>query len=157
MLQQAGRVVAIEPGAVWVESVRQSACNACSARAGCGQRVLASVGRAHHVRALTHLSLNVGDPVVLEVPEHLVVKSTLILYLIPLLAVLAVVSVSQTLALAEGYAILGSVLALGVSFFAVRLFMRRREQSPDTAAQYMPRVVQRLGPSVDTACKIDFP
>ncbi|MBF2948649.1 transcriptional regulator, partial [Pseudomonas aeruginosa] len=37
MIEEQGRVVATEPGAVWVETVCRSTCSSCSANAGCGQ------------------------------------------------------------------------------------------------------------------------
>ena len=43
MLIETGRVVALEGNTVWVETLRQSACGSCSARAGCGHGVLNAV------------------------------------------------------------------------------------------------------------------
>ena len=40
---ESGRVVAIEQNAVWVETLRSSACGSCAARSGCGHRTLAGV------------------------------------------------------------------------------------------------------------------
>ncbi|MDF3932676.1 SoxR reducing system RseC family protein, partial [Pseudomonas citronellolis] len=40
MIEEQGRVIGVEPGAVWVETLRQSTCSACNARAGCGQGLL---------------------------------------------------------------------------------------------------------------------
>ena len=36
-LSETGRVVAVEPDAVWIEADRSAACGKCAARAGCGQ------------------------------------------------------------------------------------------------------------------------
>ncbi len=69
MIEEQGRVVATEPGAVWVETVRRSTCSSCSANAGCGQGLMQRLGvgaRRARVRALSDLSLRVGDAVVLE-------------------------------------------------------------------------------------------
>ena len=40
---ETGRVVALEGAAVWVETIRSSACGSCAARSGCGHRTLAGV------------------------------------------------------------------------------------------------------------------
>lgn len=44
MIEEQGRVVATEPGAVWVETVRRSTCSSCSANAGCGQGLMQRLG-----------------------------------------------------------------------------------------------------------------
>lgn len=78
MIEEQGRVVATEPGAVWVETVRRSTCSSCSANAGCGQglmqRLGVGAGRAR-VRALSDLSLRVGDAVVLGIHEDLLLRA----------------------------------------------------------------------------------
>ena len=88
MIEEQGRVVATEPGAVWVETVRRSTCSSCSANAGCGQglmqRLGVGAGRAR-VRALSELSLRVGDAVVLGIHEDLLLRASVLFYLFPLL------------------------------------------------------------------------
>ena len=44
MLVESGRVVAIEPDAVWVETLRRSTCGACEVRNGCGHGLLNRIG-----------------------------------------------------------------------------------------------------------------
>lgn len=84
MIEEQGRVVATEPGAVWVETVRRSTCSSCSANAGCGQglmqRLGVGAGRAQ-VRALSDLSLRVGDAVVLGIHEDLLLRASVLFYL----------------------------------------------------------------------------
>ena len=90
MIEEQGRVVALEAGAVWVQTIRQSTCQSCSAKAGCGQGLMQrlGVGQQHgYVRCLTDdASLQVDDDVVIGVPEDAVVKSSMLVYLLPLLA-----------------------------------------------------------------------
>jgi sigma-E factor negative regulatory protein RseC len=40
MLTEQARVVALDAETVWVETIRQSSCGSCSARAGCGHGML---------------------------------------------------------------------------------------------------------------------
>ena len=42
-LSETGRVVAVEPDAVWIEADRSAACGKCAARAGCGQGALSAL------------------------------------------------------------------------------------------------------------------
>jgi len=74
VIEERGRVVGVEPGAVWVETLRQSTCSSCAANAGCGQGVLQRLGAGAsrgRVRALCDLHLSVGDSVVLGLREEL--------------------------------------------------------------------------------------
>ena len=70
MIEEQGRVVALEPGAVWVETRRKSTCSGCSARNGCGQGLMDQLGvreRRDLVRAVSDLHLQVGDSVVVTI------------------------------------------------------------------------------------------
>ncbi|NWO05399.1 MAG: SoxR reducing system RseC family protein [Alteromonadaceae bacterium] len=88
MITETGKVVAIDGNSAWVQTIRTSACQSCSARAGCGQRALASVsgGRANQVRVLNSALARVGDEVVLGIDERSLLTASLRVYGIPLLA-----------------------------------------------------------------------
>lgn len=136
MLEEPGRVVAVEDGAVWVETLRRSTCSACSANAGCGQGLMEKLGvgqKRGYVRALTDLRLAVGDGVVIGIREELLVQSSLRVYLLPLLGLFAGAMLAQWLALAESFVILA---ALG-GFFAIWWLVRRhsRQGVDDPARQ----------------------
>jgi sigma-E factor negative regulatory protein RseC len=123
MIEEQGRVVAVEPGAVWVETLRKSTCSSCSANAGCGQGLLDKLGvsgRRGYVRALSDLQLAVGDAVVLGVREDLLVRGSLLVYLFPLLGLLASALLAEKLGLAEPQVILASFLGFAASWFGVR-------------------------------------
>ena len=90
-LSETGRVVAVEPDAVWIEADRSAACNKCAARAGCGQGALSAVlqsgkgrVRATSGETLSAAQCNVGDPVVIRVPEATLLGGTLLIYGLPL-------------------------------------------------------------------------
>ena len=44
MIEERGRVLSTEPGAVWVATIRSSTCGSCQAKAGCGQALLQKLG-----------------------------------------------------------------------------------------------------------------
>ncbi|MCO3055556.1 transcriptional regulator, partial [Pseudomonas aeruginosa] len=86
MIEEQGRVVATEPGAVWVETARRSTCSSCSVNAGCGQGLLQRLGVGEgraRVRALCDLSLRVGDGVILGIREDLLLRASILFYLFP--------------------------------------------------------------------------
>ena len=120
MIEEPGRVVALEEGAVWVQTLRKSTCSSCSANAGCGQGLLdklAITSQRGNVRALTDLQLAVGDEVVIGVREELLLGSAVQVYLLPLLALLGGGFIAQSLGLSEPLSILlglGALLAAGL-------------------------------------------
>ena len=71
MIEESGKVVALEGDYVWVETMREAACNACTAKSGCGQSVLekAALGKKHRIRALSTLKVELGDEVVIGIEE----------------------------------------------------------------------------------------
>lgn len=133
MLEEQGRVVAVEDGAVWVETLRRSTCSACSANAGCGQGLMEKLGvgqRRGYVRALTDLQLAVGDGVTIGIREELMLGSALRVYLLPLLGLFAGAMLAQWLALAESFVILAAFGGFFAVWWLVRRHSRRNEHDP---------------------------
>ena len=91
-LSETGKVVAVEPDAVWIEADRSAACGKCAARAGCGQGALLAFLqsgkgriRATSGETLTAAQCNLGDEVVIQVPEATLLCGTLLIYGFPLM------------------------------------------------------------------------
>jgi len=87
-----GVVVAVETNAVWVEADRSAACGRCAARAGCGQGALSALlqqgkgrVRALSSEALQASSCQLGDEVMIEIPDSTLLGGTLWLYGAPLI------------------------------------------------------------------------
>ena len=78
MLEETGVVVAVENDQAWVQTIRKSACASCEAKSGCGQGVLSrmSDGKANQVLVNNTLNLNVGEEVLIGIPEELLIKET---------------------------------------------------------------------------------
>ncbi len=141
MIEEPGRVAAIETGAVWVETRRSSSCNSCSAAAGCGEGVLERLGvqqRHAQVLAATDLQLRVGDPVVIGIPEELLLSSSLQLYLLPLLGLFAGALLLSEMNIGELATICGGLTGMLLVWLAVRRRARQRESDP----AFRPRVLR---------------
>ena len=133
MIEEQGRVVAVEDGAVWVETLRRSTCSACSANAGCGQGLMEKLGvgqRRGYVRAVTDLHLAVGDGVTIGIREELMLRSALRVYLLPLLGLFAGAMLAQGLALSESFVILAGLGGFLVTWWLVRWHSRESEGDP---------------------------
>jgi sigma-E factor negative regulatory protein RseC len=133
MIEEQGRVVALEPGAVWVETLRKSTCSSCSANAACGQGLMdrLGVGRQRgYVRALSQMQLAIGDTVIIGVREDLLVRSSLLVYLLPLLGLFAAALLADGLGLSEPLVILAGLIGLAASWLMVRWRAARVAENP---------------------------
>ena len=92
MIEEQGRVAAVDGNSVWVETVRNTACTSCGASQGCGQ-YLSEKYRTHHALACIRVSsswpLSEGDRVVLGIPENSLLRASALMYLLPLAAMMA--------------------------------------------------------------------
>ena len=135
MIEERGRVLSVEKGAVWVETVRRSACDSCQARNGCGQSVLQRLGlgaRSGFVRVLDEQAESrrrVGEEVIIGIPESAVLHGSVVVYMIPLLALFAGALLAQAAGAAEPLIILTGFLGMGIGFAAVRWHGRRTRNS----------------------------
>lgn len=90
MIHETGKVLSIEDEALWVETVQQSTCNSCQAKAGCGQRLLNRFGvstgriRAALTAEPSLEDLRVGDAVEIAIAEGAVVMGSLLSYGLPI-------------------------------------------------------------------------
>lgn len=145
MIEESGRVVAVEEGAVWVESIRRAACDTCAAKSGCGQSALAKMGQQHknHVRAISSLNHQIGDEVVIGVPEDVVMKGTLVAYMMPLVFMLVAAITADSMNAGDLWVSLSGLIGLAIGFVMVRLhFLKVR-----TDTRYQP-VVLRMSLSI---------
>jgi sigma-E factor negative regulatory protein RseC len=94
MLVETGRVVAVESGALWVETIRQSTCGSCAANKGCGHGLLNRIadGRTGYIRVLAGPAGTDGcaidDQVRISIPEQVILRGSLVVYVLPLLCML---------------------------------------------------------------------
>lgn len=83
----------IENNYLWVEGIQRSACNTCSAQQGCGQSLLAKWA-AQPVRLRISLdgrdgsSFEIGQDVTIGIAEHVMVRGSVLIYLLPLILLL---------------------------------------------------------------------
>jgi len=93
LLIETGKVVSVEKDCLWVETIQKSSCNACSARSGCGQSVLASlVEKSSYLRVLLDgrdpEQFHHGSIVKIGIPANSVAKGALMVYLTPMIGML---------------------------------------------------------------------
>jgi sigma-E factor negative regulatory protein RseC len=138
MLIETGRVVAVDRDAVWVETIRQSTCGSCAANKGCGHGLLNRIadGRTGYVRVLPGSACpdrcTVDDQVRIGIPEQVILRGSVVVYLLPLLLMLASAAAAVGLwpGLAEPAAVGGAVIGLLLGFALVRWHAWRHRDDP---------------------------
>ncbi len=142
MIEEKGRVVAIDAEGVWVETVRQGACASCAARNGCGQKLLVGAGQGKRfifrVNHPENVQVQQDDTVLLGIEEGAFLKATLFMYLVPIVSLLAGALLANSLFASEPVIITVALLSLLLSF----LFIRYGSRSIFSSCRYQPTVMQ---------------
>lgn len=140
MIKETGRVVAIDADCLWVETIRQSTCNSCSAQKGCGYGVMNKTlnVKRHHLRVLLGdcpaTDFSIDDQVEISIPEQVLVTGALLVYLLPLITLLlGSLLVSQWWAgdlVAFLGALAGFILGLGIVKVHSQIYRNNRALQP---------------------------
>lgn len=140
MIEEQGRIVAVEKDAVWVETVRVTACQSCAASKGCGHAVIDKnkAGSRARVRAINALPVELDQAVVLGLPEGALLKGAAMVYLMPLL-LLFIGALLGDMISANGSAA-GGVMGLLFGFLLNRWYSQQHKQDPSL----QPRVLRVL-------------
>jgi sigma-E factor negative regulatory protein RseC len=86
MIEELAVVVKIENHQVWVESGANSACGGCQQKASCTTNAIGSVLKKKSVPVDCDIQLKIGDQVMVAIDESLLLQASLLLYLVPLIA-----------------------------------------------------------------------
>lgn len=151
MIEERARVVAIENDQLLLEAQTRVACNACAARQGCGTSVLSKwVGRKFtRFQAPNSVNASVGDEVVVGLAEEAMLKGSVFVYLLPLLAMIIFALLADSLISAEAASRDLLVLLSAVAGFALMLaFSRRVLSSRRNRIRLTPIVIRKniVGP-----------
>ena len=125
MITETGRVVSIESDCLWVETIQRSTCEACSAKSGCGQRLVAQWdGNTNFVRVLLDgrpvEGFQMHDLVTIGIPERVVANGSLLVYLTPLIMMLLALGLAHLMVVEELTSILSGLAGLLVGGTLVR-------------------------------------
>ncbi|MFC4258334.1 SoxR reducing system RseC family protein [Marinobacter lacisalsi] len=128
MIHETGTVISISGNEAWVQTIRESACQTCKARHGCGQKALAGMtsGQSRQIRVVNTLGARPGDQVTVAIEESALLRASLLVYALPLLLmVVATALVGAILPGRDGMAIISAVMGLGVGLWLARWYSIR--------------------------------
>lgn len=134
MLEERGRIVAIETDAIWVDTFKRSACNGCAAKSGCGTGLL---GDFFSSSAWVRVALNgfradrvaLNDTAIIGIAGSALTSSALLVYLVPLVCLILLALVGDAL-FAEAGAVFGALAGLIGGALSVRWYSRRQRSNP---------------------------
>lgn len=146
MIEERARVIAVRNDQLLLEAQTQSACGGCEARQGCGTSVLSKwVGRRFtRFQAKNTVNARVGDEVVVGLAEEAMLKGSVLVYLMPLLAMIVMAVLADSLipfdAAARDLLVLSAAFAGFLLMLVVsRLFLSSRRNR----SQLQPVVIRK--------------
>jgi sigma-E factor negative regulatory protein RseC len=149
MIRESAQVIALDGDYALVQTQRRATCESCAVNKGCGTSVLAKViGRRYaQIRVLNVPQAKIGDTVIVGMGESGLLKSALLVYCLPLLAVVLFVMVGSVLLgphFTDGMAIVFGVAGFGFALIVIKLLTAHLIQNPD----YQPAILT-VEPGVD--------
>jgi sigma-E factor negative regulatory protein RseC len=143
MIEELAVVMKIENHQVWIESGQSSACGGCQQKASCTTNALGSVLKKKSVPVDSDIQLKIGDEVLVAIDENLLLRASLLLYLVPLIALFTGAGIADWL-LADNarYADLWTAASALLSFL-FSLWLINKAQSLLLLSYYARPVVVR--------------
>ena len=126
MIEERARVIAVEDNQLLLEAETSTACNACAAKQGCGTSELSKWvgGKFTRFQAPNTVNARVGDEVVVGLAEEAMLKGSVFVYLLPLLAMIGFALLADSLLSSDSasrdllvliFAVIGFTLMLVIS------------------------------------------
>ena len=144
MIEEQARVVAIADDEAEVATMRHSACGGCEAKNGCGTSLLAAwvPRRQLTFRLRNGIDARVGDTVIVGLNEGALQRSSLLLYGLPLIGLLAGAIAGEQLAAWLGWAselggVVGGLFGLIAALRVARSKSERRVRSGENAVRLL--------------------
>jgi sigma-E factor negative regulatory protein RseC len=140
MIEETGRVLSIEEGFADVETIRTSSCTSCRARHGCGHHAIAQVSSANRMRmrAIDPLTVEVGQKVVVGIPEDTLLQASVWMYMIPLLGLVGGAVFPSLWGGGSGIAVIMSI----IGFVGGLLLARNKYKQEINNLDYYPKILR---------------
>jgi sigma-E factor negative regulatory protein RseC len=137
-----GVILRTDSHTAWVKTVRSSACEGCSAKGSCHTM---GGGQDMEVKALNIAGARVGDRIVLSYETPSLLKATFLIYVFPIILLIAGALLGQMLALYLNLNSSALSILLGFAFFFIALiFVKVRANKMAQKNAYQPKVIKIL-------------
>jgi sigma-E factor negative regulatory protein RseC len=141
MVEESALVLKVESDIVWVQAIQQTACGSCQAQKGCGHSLLAKIGQKQIDIPVARNGIDVqpNERVIIGVPEQAILRSSMLMYGVPLLSMIVIALLGTSMGIPEGGIILMSFIALIVGFLWVNIKSKTLDFD-----QWNPQLVRKI-------------
>lgn len=150
MITENGIVTQANPAMAWVKTIRSGACDHCTEKDNCGE---AHNQKEQIVTVKNTLGVKEGDPVVVGLQTRPMLYLTFLLYVFPILLMIAGAAIGNSLApsMQMDQSILSMIF--GFSFFGLAFFfIRKKHTSMSNNNAYKPFLVRKKSNDISGGC-----
>lgn len=126
MLKEQGHVVEVKQDIAMVQTVSKASCSSCQVNSTCGTGIISKAfGERSFITPITNsVKAQQGDLVEVGIPEDLVIKTSLLVYLLPLafMFLFSLLASYNLPNLSELWLIVVGFIGLGFGFFVVKYY-----------------------------------
>ena len=143
MIEETALVLEIRDQQALLQTQRKNACQSCSVKSGCGTSTLAKVvgNRSSQFIVDNTLDVHAGDQVVVAIDENALVQGSLLIYLLPLLSMLAAGIFAELFFSIELDTIVFSMVGFALSLFIVHYILPRSALKKSIQPHLLRRVI----------------
>ena len=140
MIKKSGTVLSTGKKFVEVETIRTTSCHACRARHVCRHDAIAPVlvSNRMRIKAIDAFDVQVGQKVMVGIPEDTLLQASLWMYLVPLLGLVAGAAVPSLCHASSG---VSATLAL-VGFVSGLWLAKRKSQKEENNPNFYPKILR---------------
>lgn len=143
MATEEGVVTKLAIDTAWVKTSRTAACKGCAAKTSC--HVLGGGGTDMEVEAINTAGARVGDRIVLSFETAALLKATFLIYVFPILGMLAGAVIGQQLALVFNFDQSIFSVFFGFLFFSFALIIiKLNGKRMAEKNEYKPKIIRIL-------------
>lgn len=134
MIEQKATVIRSDKSTIWLQAERQSTCDKCQVKKGCGTGLLSEhVGRRFSTIAVPKkYTVQPGQQMRVSIPEEALLQGAFMLYLLPLLFMFASAGLSRFMFANELLEIIGGLIGLILGFYWVRNRLKHQKIAIET-------------------------
>ncbi len=142
MATEKGIVTKIDSTTAWVKTTKTHACKACAARASCN---VMGGGKEMEVQAINYAGAKVGEEVMLSFETSPLLKATFMLYVLPILFLMAGAYLGNKLAPVLNLNESSLSIITGFLFFGiVVMYVKSKGNKMAQKDEYRPKVIKIL-------------
>ena len=132
MIEEQAVVIKASKERVTLEVVRDKPCGLCGQVRGCGNSIWGKIfsHQSGHIETRNDLNAKLGDVVILGIDEALMLKSSLMLYGVPLLSMFLCMVIANSFAkeMVELYTLIGAVTGLFLGVVMIKRVINEKMQ-----------------------------